>query len=149
MKKEESARGLFSVLLFRGVIFFAFFSPEYLHISEKGCTFAPANEKSFGRIAQLVQSICLTSRGSGVRIPLRPQKKIKELAIKCNSFFRVGMSLGCLCGEGLWACVRWNGWGGDKTNRPLLCNGLLFGVIHAGFKPATPTSVVWYSIQLS
>gem|GEM_PF-5788811 len=22
-------------------------------------------------------------------------------------------------------------------------------VIHAGFKPATPTSVVWYSIQLS
>ena len=24
-----------------------------------------------------------------------------------------------------------------------------FSVIHAGFKPATPTSVVWYSIQLS
>lgn len=24
-----------------------------------------------------------------------------------------------------------------------------FGVIPAGFKPATPTSVVWYSIQLS
>lgn len=30
------------------------------------------NEK-FGRLAQLVQSICLTSRGSGVRIPQRPQ----------------------------------------------------------------------------
>ena len=29
----------------------------------------------FGRLAQLVQSICLTSRGSGVRIPQRPQKK--------------------------------------------------------------------------
>ena len=27
----------------------------------------------FGSIAQLVQSICLTSRGSGVRIPLLPQ----------------------------------------------------------------------------
>ncbi len=26
-----------------------------------------------GRLAQLVQSICLTSRGSGVRIPQRPQ----------------------------------------------------------------------------
>ena len=25
-----------------------------------------------GRLAQLVQSICLTSRGSGVRIPQRP-----------------------------------------------------------------------------
>ncbi len=28
----------------------------------------------FGRLAQLVQSICLTSRGSGVRIPQRPRK---------------------------------------------------------------------------
>ena len=27
-----------------------------------------------GRLAQLVQSICLTSRGSGVRIPQRPLK---------------------------------------------------------------------------
>ncbi len=30
---------------------------------------------SFGSIAQLVQSTCLTSRESGVRIPLLPQKK--------------------------------------------------------------------------
>ena len=29
----------------------------------------------FGRLAQLVQSVCLTSRGSGVRIPQRPQPK--------------------------------------------------------------------------
>ena len=28
--------------------------------------------KSLGRLAQLVQSVCLTSRGSGVRIPQRP-----------------------------------------------------------------------------
>ena len=27
-----------------------------------------------GRLAQLVQSVCLTSRGSGVRIPQRPQR---------------------------------------------------------------------------
>gem|GEM_PF-2105038 len=29
-----------------------------------------------GRLAQLVQSVCLTSRGSGVRIPQRPQQKL-------------------------------------------------------------------------
>jgi hypothetical protein len=35
--------------------------------------------EKFGRLAQLVQSICLTSRGSGVRIPQRPHKiKIKH-----------------------------------------------------------------------
>ena len=34
---------------------------------------------------------------------------------------------------------------GKKKGRPF---GRPF-VIHAGFKPATPTSVVWYSIQLS
>ena len=28
-----------------------------------------------GRLAQLVQSVCLTSRGSGVRIPQRPPRK--------------------------------------------------------------------------
>ena len=33
-----------------------------------------SNKRSLeGRLAQLVQSICLTSRGSGVRIPQRPQ----------------------------------------------------------------------------
>jgi hypothetical protein len=31
-----------------------------------------------GRLAQLVQSICLTSRGSGVRIPHRPQHKSRS-----------------------------------------------------------------------
>ena len=35
--------------------------------------------EKFGRLAQLVQSICLTSRGSGVRIPQRPPS---------NSFFK-------------------------------------------------------------
>ena len=32
----------------------------------------------FGRLAQLVQSICLTSRGSGVRIPQRPPEIIRS-----------------------------------------------------------------------
>ena len=43
-------------------------------VLNKSCTFALAfgNE---GRLAQLVQSICLTSRGSAVRIRQRPQDK--------------------------------------------------------------------------
>ena len=39
----------------------------------------------YGRLAQLVQSVCLTSRGSGVRIPQRPhtKKRLRRVA----SFF--------------------------------------------------------------
>ncbi len=39
-----------------------------------------------GRLAQLVQSICLTSRGSGVRIPQRPQKEMTPLAFADGVF---------------------------------------------------------------
>ena len=45
--------------------------------------------KTGGRLAQLVQSICLTSRGSGVRIPQRPL-----LQIKINLDFRAFSSAG-------------------------------------------------------
>ena len=34
-----------------------------------------------GSIAQLVQSVCLTSRGSGVRLPLLPRKKRPEFPV--------------------------------------------------------------------
>ena len=34
---------------------------------------------SEGSIAQLVQSVCLTSRGSGVRLPLLPQRNKKPV----------------------------------------------------------------------
>ena len=34
-----------------------------------------------GSIAQLVQSVCLTSRGSGVRLPLLPQKNEKAFSL--------------------------------------------------------------------
>ena len=37
------------------------------------------NPSARGRLAQLVQSICLTSRGSAVRIRQRPPLKIKHL----------------------------------------------------------------------
>ena len=58
--------------------FFYIFLLNNLVVSKKSSTFALAFGKEsifneIGRIAQLVQSICLTSRGSGVRIPLRPQ----------------------------------------------------------------------------
>ena len=32
------------------------------------------SSENIGRLAQLVQSVCLTSRGSGVRIPQRPHR---------------------------------------------------------------------------
>ena len=41
-----------------------------------------------GRLAQLVQSTCLTSRGSGVRIPHRPQlKRERKPFTKVGGFF--------------------------------------------------------------
>ena len=36
-----------------------------------------------GSIAQLVQSVCLTSRGSGVRLPLLPRKKSTSEFLRC------------------------------------------------------------------
>ncbi len=45
--------------------------------------FAPqsrAKASQIGRLAQLVQSVCLTSRGSGVRIPQRPHS-FRQLSI--------------------------------------------------------------------
>ena len=42
----------------------------------------------YGSLAQLVQSVCLTSRGSGVRIPQLPRLKINDLQ-RCKSFFRM------------------------------------------------------------
>ena len=39
-----------------------------------------------GRLAQLVQSVCLTSRGSGVRIPQRPPIKTGESKITFSCF---------------------------------------------------------------
>ena len=39
-----------------------------------------------GRLAQLVQSVCLTSRGSGVRIPQRPRKSEARMNYSCFAF---------------------------------------------------------------
>ena len=42
------------------------------------------NNEAFGRLAQLVQSICLTSRGSAVRIRQRPLRKPKASSKEKN-----------------------------------------------------------------
>ena len=47
---------------------------------KKSRTFASLFETEvYGRLAQLVQSICLTSRGSAVRIRQRPHEKNETL----------------------------------------------------------------------
>ena len=55
------------------------FCQNILRSHDKAVPLQPLLKKSFdhcndsyGRLAQLVQSVCLTSRGSGVRIPQRP-----------------------------------------------------------------------------
>ena len=57
----------------------AIFCQNILQSHDKAVPLQPLLKKSFdhcndsyGRLAQLVQSVCLTSRGSGVRIPQRP-----------------------------------------------------------------------------
>ena len=63
------------------------------------------NQIKKGRLAQLVQSVCLTSRGSGVRIPQRPPIKTGEskIAFPCFCLFakqrnRFSISFpSCLC----------------------------------------------------
>ena len=48
-----------------------------------------------GRLAQLVQSTCLTSRGSGVRIPQRPQLKSKKAIHESGWLFSFRASKAC------------------------------------------------------
>ena len=60
--------------------FFSTFSQKYLEVIKKAVSLQrfreiehiKLNEQMIGRLAQLVQSICLTSRGSVVRIRQRP-----------------------------------------------------------------------------
>ncbi len=49
-----------------------FFLPTFAILFDKR---EEVHKISKGSIAQLVQSVCLTSRGSGVRLPLLPPKK--------------------------------------------------------------------------
>ena len=85
-------------------IFWRFRKRPYLcTVFERERTTAKSNKK--GRLAQLVQSVCLTSRGSGVRIPQRPPIKTGENknVFSCFSLFTKQQkrfsisSSSCLC----------------------------------------------------
>ena len=52
---------------------------DFVWSERKNYYFCTRNRiRSHGRLAQLVQSIWFTPRGSGVRIPQRPQKEVKK-----------------------------------------------------------------------
>ena len=81
--------------------FFSTFSQKYLEVIKKAVSLQrfreiehiKLNEQMKGRLAQLVQSICLTSRGSAVRIRQRPLSKVKACRVRhAFAFF-------CVCPE--------------------------------------------------
>ncbi len=69
--------------------FFSIFLPKDLEVIKKAVSLqrfreirrTKLTEVMKGRLAQLVQSICLTSRGSAVRIRQRPHKKTKHFRL--------------------------------------------------------------------
>ena len=77
--------------------FFSTFSQKYLEVIKKAVSLQrfreiehiKLNEQMKGRLAQLVQSICLTSRGSAVRIRQRPRLFLVFLLAlqQCKAFF--------------------------------------------------------------
>ena len=68
-----------------------------------------------GRLAQLVQSTCLTSRGSGVRIPQRPQPKSKKAIHESGWLFSFSTSSEVYFGET----------GGNEKSQTLRSSGWL------------------------
>ena len=60
----------------------------------KNCTTFASAIKQYGRLAQLVQSIWFTPRGSGVRIPQRPQKRFKRTSFFIAPYFSREPSFG-------------------------------------------------------
>ena len=81
--------------------FFSTFSQKYLEVIKKAVSLQrfreiehiKLNEQMKGRLAQLVQSICLTSRGSAVRIRQRPQVFetffLRLCIVRCEAVFFV------------------------------------------------------------
>jgi hypothetical protein len=60
--------------------------------------------KAIGSLAQLVQSICLTSRGSGVRTPQLP-RKIKVVASRDDFFFYIRFMDGLSSALSITSCI--------------------------------------------
>ena len=93
----------------------------------KSRIFAPLfrTMKAFGRLAQLVQSICLTSRGSAVRIRQRPQNletSSDKKESRSHKFGRLAQLVQSICLTSRGSAVRIR----QRPQRSSLIGGLLF-----------------------
>ena len=61
---------------------------QLLHSLKNGCNFASLFARRHGCLAQLVQSICLTSRGSAVRIRQHPPQETALIVNDLNQDFQ-------------------------------------------------------------
>ena len=66
--------GTIGAFLEKKRVFYEKYCPKVCRYEKKTYLCIAFENESFGRLAQLVQSICLTSRGSAVRIRQRPLK---------------------------------------------------------------------------
>ena len=68
--------------------------------------FAIPKQKN-GSIAQLVQSVCLTSRGSGVRLPLLPLKRSRFFVafFRCSSSTNIRLNVKWLNVKSRLICI--------------------------------------------
>ena len=119
------------------------------------CTFATAIEnETIGRLAQLVQSICLTSRGSAVRIRQRP---LNEFLVN-HCFFFLGrlaqlVQSICLTSRGSAVRIRQRPPPKRKIIRAFSSAGsehLPYKQRVGGSNPSTPTieKIVWFPDSL-
>ena len=89
--------------------FFSTFSQKYLEVIKKAVSLQRFREikrtknKFKGRLAQLVQSICLTSRGSAVRIRQRPPL---NLLFHRKNFGRLAQLVQSICLTSRGSAVR-------------------------------------------
>ena len=72
-----------------------------LQVCKNNAYLCSAQALKNGSIAQLVQSICLTSRGSGVRIPLLPLRQTTRLSgfvvlMRLASLRQISVCVGCV-----------------------------------------------------
>ena len=74
-----------------------------MQVKNKAVPLQPQSERDIGRLAQLVQSICLTSRGSAVRIRQRP---LVFLVVHCFLFGRLAQLVQSICLTSRGSAVR-------------------------------------------
>ena len=82
-----------------------------------------------GSIAQLVQSVCLTSRGSGVRLPLLPRERLEKSSLFL--LYTVEPPALCLAASAAHRRTEFpkETQGGDARNRSENCFGMPLGAV--------------------